>query len=90
MQKRIFSLFLVLAMLLSFVVMPASAAGESMVTDVTENCPCGCGKKLQEVEWKVWAENPNAGHYYLEKDYVQSGQITVLSDTPVVLDLRGQ
>jgi len=89
MQKRIFSLFLVLAMLLSFVVMPASAAGESMVTDVTENCPCGCGKKLQEVEWKVWAENPNAGHYYLEKDYVQSGQITVLSDTPVVLDLRG-
>lgn len=90
MKKRLFSFLLVISILLSMAVVPAYAetAGEN-VTSITDLCPCGCGEKLQDVQWKVWAENPSAGHYYLDSDYVQSAQITVLSDTPVVLDLRG-
>ncbi len=91
MKKRLFSLLLVISILLSMAVVPAYAAETPAenVTPITDLCPCGCGEKLQDVQWKVWAENPSAGHYYLDSDYVQSAQITVLSDTPVVLDLRG-
>ena len=92
MKKRFFALLLTVAILASMVVVPTHAeavAGTENTTAITGTCPCGCGEKLQDVEWKVWAENPSAGHYYLDSDYVQSVQITVLSDTPVVLDLRG-
>ncbi|MBR2311066.1 MAG: DUF4886 domain-containing protein [Oscillospiraceae bacterium] len=93
MRKRLISMILLTAILLSMIVVPTYAEAPELVqenvTSPTETCPCGCGEKLQDVEWKVWAENPSAGHYYLDSDYVQSVQITVLSDTPVVLDLRG-
>lgn len=91
MTKRLISLLVLVAIVLSMIVMPASAATPvtENVTAITDLCPCGCGEKLEDVQWKVWAENPSAGHYYLDKDYVQSAQVTVLSDTPVVLDLRG-
>lgn len=90
MKKRFFALLLTVAILASVVVVPTHAEMlAENVTAITDLCPCGCGEKLQDVEWKVWAENPSAGHYYLDSDYVQSVQITVLSDTPVVLDLRG-
>ena len=91
MKRRFFAFLLTVAILASMVVVPTYAveAVTENVTPITDLCPCGCGEKLQDVEWKVWAENPSAGHYYLDSDYVQSVQITVLSDTPVVLDLRG-
>ena len=90
MKKRLFSLILAISILASMVVVPAYAEeAEQNVTPITDLCPCGCGEKLQDVQWKAWAEVPNAGHYYLEDDYVQTAMVTVLSDTPVVLDLRG-
>ena len=91
MKKRAWALLMMLAILVSMVVVPTYAADivKENATDLADLCPCGCGEKLQDVEWKVWAENPSAGHYYLDNDYVQADQVTVLSDTPVVLDLRG-
>ena len=89
MKKRILTMILAAVLLLSVPVVPVQATASANVTPVTDTCPCGCGEKLQDVQWMVWAENPSAGHYYLDSDYVQSAQITVLSDTPVVLDLRG-
>ena len=90
MKKRILVLFLVFSMLMSLWVMPVAAetAAEN-VTPAEGLCPCGCGKTLDNVEWKAWAGDPRAGHYYLDGDYTQAASATVLSDTTVVLDLRG-
>ena len=83
MKKRAWALLMMLAILVSMVVVPTYAADivKENATDLADLCPCGCGEKLQDVEWKVWAENPSAGHYYLDNDYVQADQVTVLSDT---------
>ncbi|MBO5867782.1 MAG: hypothetical protein J6Q54_02600, partial [Oscillospiraceae bacterium] len=89
MNKQIISLLLVLAMVLSFVVLPAAAAGEMDATAVTEACPCGCGKTIAQVTWKPWNGEPKEGHFYLAGNFTQTEQKTVLSDNNVVLDLRG-
>ena len=102
MKKKILSLFLVFCLLLSLTVLPAPAqataeeAPEGVcedITDTREQCPCGCGKTLDAVIWMPWASNDSAelssGHYYLEGDYAQDGQIEIISGDRIVLDLRG-
>lgn len=89
MKKRLISLLILAALMLSMIVAPAYAAEEN-VTPVTGACPCGCGKAVEQIAWQPWEGNPKAGHYYLDGDYIQSSMVTVLSDTKVVLDLRGQ
>ena len=61
---------------------------------MTEVCPCGCGKTLDQVAWQSWNVNedgdPVTGHYYLADDYTQTAtQRTVISGHKVMLDLRG-
>ncbi|MBQ8797666.1 MAG: DUF4886 domain-containing protein [Oscillospiraceae bacterium] len=92
MKKRLFALFLTVAILASMVVIPTYAqdAVTDNVTATTETCPCGCGEDLADITWKPWAGEPKAGHYYLDGNFTQTGTATVLSDTSVVIDLRGQ
>ena len=89
-MKKVLSLGLILAMVLSMIVFPAAARE---VTALTETCSCGCGKALEDVQWKKWNINDDAnvasGHYYLDGDYVQTQQAIVNSGVHVVLDLRG-
>ena len=56
MQKRIFSLLLVVVLLASMMVAPAYAEGAASenVTDTATVCGCGCGKKFSEITWKLW------------------------------------
>ena len=93
MKKRILSLILALCMVASMIVLPAGAAEiEENRTDATELCPCGCGKTLNSVTWSPWNPNsdtPTAGHYYLDGNYVQNKQQTIMAGDRVVLDLRG-
>ena len=99
MRKRILSLMLTLTLLLSMAVLPTAAqaapepSAAEMVTDLSDTCPCGCGKNLSDVEWRVWDPNttgvPPTGHYYLEGDYAQNAQLEVKSGNKLVLDLRG-
>ncbi|MBR4864046.1 MAG: DUF4886 domain-containing protein [Oscillospiraceae bacterium] len=95
MKKRIISIFLVLAMLASMMVMPTYAAEKTAenTTNIGEVCPCGCGNKLDAVKWTPWnvagIEGPTSGHYYLDGDYIQDGQKQIMAGDHVVLDLRG-
>ena len=93
MKKRFLALLLVVAMIVTMVVVPASAeTAEENVTVQTEICPCGCGKSLDQVTWRVWDSNaapPTSGHYYLDGDYVQDTQKEIMAGDRVVLDLRG-
>lgn len=66
MKKRFFSLILVLAMLASLFVMPVSAteteqAAEAApeTTSLLDDCPCGCGEVLSNVEWLPYNVNTN-------------------------------
>lgn len=93
MKKRIFACLLVLAMVSAMVVAPVHAepvAQTASVTAVTDACPCGCGKSLQEVDWKAWKGTAASGHFYLSEDYVQAEQTDVISGEKMVLDLRGK
>ncbi|MBR2310039.1 MAG: DUF4886 domain-containing protein [Oscillospiraceae bacterium] len=91
MKKRMLSLVLTIALLLSMVVLPANATPvtQTGVTALTDTCPCGCGKSLQEVDWKAWKGTAASGHFYLSEDYVQAEQTDVISGEKMVLDLRG-
>ena len=94
MKNRIFALVLVLAMVASLVVMPVSAeANTPSVTATSDTCPCGCGKELSAATWQVYDPNtneaPSTGHYYLDGNYVQDKQYTIMAGDRVVLDLRG-
>lgn len=91
MKKRMLSLILTIALLLSMVVLPANATPvtQTGVTALTDTCPCGCGKTLQEVEWKVWKGTAASGHFYLTEDFVQTEQTDVISGEKMVFDLRG-
>ncbi len=93
MKQRFLALLLVVAMIVTMVVVPASAeTAEENVTVQTEICPCGCGKSLDQVTWRVWNSNaaaPTSGHYYLDGDYVQDAQKEIMAGDRVVLDLRG-
>ena len=95
-MKKLLSLLMTMAMILSMVILPVSAeeVGESTdTTALTDSCFCGCGQALSDVQWKKWNINEDAnvasGHYYLDGDYVQSQQAVVNSGIRVVLDLRG-
>lgn len=95
-MKRLLSIMLVAAMLLTIPVMPVnawSAEADGGVTDMEEICPCPCGQKLSQVDWQPWdpdAAQPPTGHYYLEDDYLQKrGAKTVIANNHIVLDLRG-
>ena len=92
MKKRIFSWLLVLSMVLSMVVLPANAQPDGNITLTTEQCPCGCGP-ISQVNWVPYNMNDAGaspmGHYYLDKDYAQEGQKTIISDSDLVIDLRG-
>ena len=95
MMKRALIYFLLMAMLSGMVVMPAYAAevgetpAETSITPLTDDCPCGCGKALAEVEWKPWKGTASSGHFYLDGDYVQAEQTDVISGEKMVFDLRG-
>ena len=103
-MKRLISVFLVVALLLSVSVMPVetkaaetdatNVAEATNVTQVGEMCPCGCGREAAQVQWKPWNVNadgaPADGHYYLEADYAQSKQLTIMAGDRVVIDLRGK
>lgn len=98
-MKRMLSLLLVAALVLSVPVMPVFAqttttTQEDNVTPVTDACPCGCGKTIEEIEWtplptKYFGSAPE-GHHYLTQDFVQGEYgTTIIAGTNVVIDLRG-
>ena len=94
MKKRILALFLVLSCLVSLVVVPTYAADAlpetaTNVTPLTDACPCGCGQSLAEADWQAYQGEVNTGHYYLDGDYSQAEELTIISGNSVVLDLRG-
>ncbi len=45
----------------------------------------------QMVEWKTWGghSSPVSGHYFLSDSIDQTAQLSIVADTDVVLDLRG-
>ena len=88
MKKRICALILSAATLLSLAVAPVYATVEN-TTAVTDACPCGCGKKLEEVTWTPYAGTPENGHFYLAEDLTQETEEKVISGEKMVLDLRG-
>ena len=92
MTKRLIATLLVAALMLSVIVVPAGAEkSETNVTAVTEQCPCGCGP-ISQADWKPYNINDGGsamGHYYLEGDYAQEAQKTVISDSDLIIDLRG-
>ena len=47
-----------------------------------------CGEM---VEWKTWPgiSSPVSGHYYIDSDFKQASQYSIVNDTDVVIDLRG-
>ena len=98
MKKRFACLLLAAALLASMVVVPATAAeaptpATGMTTAPEGECPCGCGSALAEITWTAWdvngSDGPNSGHYYLDGDYIQDGQMEIMAGDRVVLDLRG-
>ena len=89
MRKRVFTLILALVLLLSVPVVPVQAEILDDDMGVAEFCPCGCMTGLSDIQWQPWTGAAKEGHFYLEGDFVQAEQQTVLSDSSVVLDLRG-
>ena len=89
MKRRMFALFLALTLVAAMFVAPVYAEDTEEITAVTDICPCGCGKTLQEVEWKVWKGTAASGHFYLAEDFVQTEQTDVISGEKMVFDLRG-
>ena len=100
-MKRALAVLLVLALLLTVPVIPftpaeaaANVSKDDNVTSLSELCPCPCGKKLSEVEWKPWdaggpSGNPSEGHYYLDGNFTQEAIKTIIANSHLVLDLRG-
>lgn len=78
------------------IVIPVSGSEEATesggTTALQNDCPCGCGISLAQVEWKKYDPNNAAlesGHYYLDGNYVQKDQYNISSENRLVLDLRG-
>ena len=98
-MKRILSLLMAAIMVMTMIILPANGAAVTQASAATnttatsETCPCGCGEALENVDWQVWAPNGtnelSSGHYYLDGDYAQEGQKTIISGCNIVLDLRG-
>ena len=94
MKKRLLSLVLALTILSSMLIVPVNAQEnvDSNISALTDACPCGCGLSLSQVDWKPYDANENTspmGHYYLEDDYAQTEQRTLISGSKTVIDLRG-
>ena len=54
--------------------------------------PCGCGQSLSQINRKLSDANTNSapmGHDYLDGDYAQAEQRTLISGSKTVIDLRG-
>ena len=89
-MKRLISAILIAALLLGVPVQPV----ETQAVEAGALCVCGCGKEAEAVQWKPWTVNdavaPADGHYYLEGDYAQSKQHTIMAGDRVVIDLRGK
>ena len=91
MKRRVLALLLAVTLLSSMIVVPAYAdenTGAS-ITNVENMCPCGCGKTLDAVNWKVYSGTATTGHYYLTEDFSQATEQTIISGEKMVLDLRG-
>ena len=89
MKKRIFAMILAVAMLTSVMVAPVYAEHSGSVTALADTCPCGCGKALKDVRWEPYSGEASTGHYYLNGDFTQATEQTVISGNSMVLDLRG-
>ena len=95
MKKRLICALLALTMVATMVIFPVNAqeeAAKENVTAVTDMCPCGCGP-ISQAQWKPYNLNDTGasamGHYYLAGDYAQKEQMTVISGSDLVIDLRG-
>jgi len=92
-MKRFVSLLLVVGLLMGIPVTLTQAEQTETVTQTEALCSCGCGKNADEIQWKPYNVNvdgaPSDGHYYLEGDYAQGKQYTIMSGDRVVIDLRG-
>ena len=97
-MKRMLSLLLVVALLLTMTIVPVSAevttVQEENITPLSDECPCGCGEKLEDVDWQPLASTIKGsipeGHHYLTEDINQGDYgLTIIAGTKVVLDLRG-
>ena len=98
-MKRIYAVLLVVALLLTIPVMPVFAETttteqEANITPTTDSCPCGCGKKVQDIEWTPlptgYMGSAPEGHHYMTQDYFQGDYgTTIIAGTNVVIDLRG-
>lgn len=77
MKKRVFAIFLTVAMLLSLAVAPVYA--NVPVAEVTDpdatTCGCGCGKKFAQISWKEWTGEVSSGHFYLSENYVAKAAV---------------
>ena len=91
MKKRILSLLLVLALVLSvpFAPFPVSAQAEGVTDAAATTCGCGCGKLFSEITWQIWEGEMSSGHFYLKGNFTQPEQISIISGEKMVLDLRG-
>ena len=101
MKKRLFSLFLAVAMVLGMLVIPTSATQAGLEPTPQDTCP-HCGVAWDACNWQVLIiEEPDktipSGHYYLDSDLdittrykvgTSDGQTAELAED-VCLDLRG-
>ena len=87
MKKRILSMLLVMAMLISMIVMPAGAE-----TAAEAVCP-HCDVPMSQITWLDWdgaaGDRNTTGHYRLTGEYTQNGQVK-FTGGDTVLDLAGQ
>ena len=76
MKKRMVSLILILAMMLSVIVVPGNAQNVDVSVTPTEKCP-HCGADWDSLEWKEFGYSAEAalegtgvlsGHYYAADD----------------------
>lgn len=92
MKKRLLSMLLVLAMVLSMV--PVSVSAADVHTPGTHNAAGKCQKCNKTVTWTAWGDDaaektslPTTGHYYLTDNVdMRSGTRTVASDLCLCLN----
>lgn len=95
MKKKLISLFLVVAMVMSMMVMPVAAEGEETTTvDITDPNYCPhCDQILSEETWLTWSESvtyADGAHYRVAADVTLKAVVTIPADCTVVIDLNGK
>jgi len=94
MKKKLISLFLVVAMVMSMMVMPVAAEGEDAAEPATLT-PGACAKHTEVTEWNEIGENTwtggtlAAGHYKLTGNQATTSALVIAADTEVCIDLNG-